>query len=101
MYTHIPLKDLCDKVDRVIDPMKRQHTWGKQDMNGCWKLTYVSQAKWTECKQTSYKKRSKICIVPDLKALVSLVVFNTFVCNHGSVLNQHLGMHTHGHQLCA
>ena len=31
--------------------------------------------------------------VPDLKALVSFVVFNKFVCNRGSVLNQHLGIH--------
>ena len=52
----------------------------------------VSQATWNECKRTSYKKRSKIFSVPDLKALVSFVVFNTFVCNRGSVLNQHLGI---------
>ena len=52
----------------------------------------VSQAKWTESKQTSYKKRSKIFSVPDLKDLVSFVVLKTFVCNGGSVLNQHLGI---------
>jgi hypothetical protein len=37
-------------------------------------------------------KRSKIFSVPDLKALMSFVVFNTFVCNRDSVLNQHLGI---------
>ena len=94
MYTNIPLKDLCDKVDRVIDEaaahlgetkyewMLEVDIWGRN----------VSQAKWTESKQTSYKKRSKIFSVPDLKALMSFVVFNTFVCNRDSVLNQHLGI---------
>ena len=61
MYTNIPLKDLCDKIDRVIDEaaahlgetkyewMLEVDIWGRN----------VSQAKWTESKQTSFKKRSK------------------------------------------
>ncbi len=48
----------------------------------------VSQAKWTEYQQTSYKKRLKIFSV---KALDSFVVRNTFVCNRGSVLNIPMG----------
>jgi hypothetical protein len=94
MYTNIPLKDLCDRINLVIDEAVKhlgdtKYEWMLEtDVRG----RDVSKASWVESKQTCYQKRTKIFSVPDLKELVSFVVWNTYVCNRDSVLHQHLGI---------
>ena len=52
----------------------------------------ASEAKWLDCKQTAFNKSDKFFDVLQLKDLLKFIIYNAFVNNQGSFLNQSEGI---------